>query len=554
MAAFTSGNYTLSAAEQAQALADRDTEAANQVPPPPFQPPPYDLRTFPQLNLHYAPDILSNYFNCQFSLNEKLARHKLSQSGNNVFNDGPSMAARETWSMLSKDYEAGKRMAILTDAQDQQLILILFAGKPIRLPVKPNKNAADDDDPTDGHPQVAIPVCWASSNRNDPNCRFFVELVGFCIKSFGTGATLTNPPSGGSPAKIRCDLEEQELLLATLSRHGRNLQEEYQNILVAQTEDQVHGLKNVKISHAMGELLNHSPQAKVANPPTAKQKKKQKKAMEKKRKLFMKTNNGQAAKVKAMCTGEERGDPCFNASYITQIYASDEIRRTNKKIKKNLKSTCAFCAKTAKELGEEVKLKVCSRCHNQWYCSTGCQRSHWKQGHKRECLSDSKQATTTTTTTKSSSSSAETWIDLDLTNGFQPAIDSGGFIYIRSNAFTGRKAGQGIEMGLKEYKEAIEFMLKKYKGRKQFVVKVQTGPSRQHACQIYDKNRKMLFFARSDISGGEQFNALCDAVEKTDIKRKGYYHAMVLRDPAKGGKVTVRIRIDIELSAQNLHW
>jgi hypothetical protein len=72
MAAFTSGNYTLSAAEQAQALADRDTEAANQVPPPPFQPPPYDLRTFPQLNLHYAPNILSNYFNCQFSLNEKL--------------------------------------------------------------------------------------------------------------------------------------------------------------------------------------------------------------------------------------------------------------------------------------------------------------------------------------------------------------------------------------------------------------------------------------------------------------------------------------------------
>ena len=59
MAAFTSGNYTLSAAEQAQALADRDTEAANQVPPPPFQPPPYDLRTFPQLNLHYAPNILS---------------------------------------------------------------------------------------------------------------------------------------------------------------------------------------------------------------------------------------------------------------------------------------------------------------------------------------------------------------------------------------------------------------------------------------------------------------------------------------------------------------
>jgi hypothetical protein len=63
----------------------------------------------------------------------KKARHKLSQSGNNVFNDGPSMAARETWSMLSKDYEAGKRMAILTDAQDQQLILILFAGKPIRF-------------------------------------------------------------------------------------------------------------------------------------------------------------------------------------------------------------------------------------------------------------------------------------------------------------------------------------------------------------------------------------------------------------------------------------
>ena len=531
MIAAVTGGGSISAAEIAQINADAELEKASQVPSPPFQAPPYDLRIFPKLNL-FRPNVLSDYFNNQFSLNEKMARHKLSQSGVTSFDDGPDMAARETWSILSKAYEEGKRMAILTDSKDQQLILILFTGEPIRLPVQSDDNESED------HPQVALPICWACSNRSDPNLKFFIEMFGYCCKSFGIGANLTSPPNGGAPGKTICDLEEQKYLLATLSRHGRKLTEEYKKNHVEETEDQVCELQNVKISHAMGELYNAG--AIKSTESTAKEKKKQKKAMEKRRKMFMKNKTGQATKVRAMCTGEIRGDPCFKASYITQIYAGDEIKRTNKKTKKNLKSTCAYCAKTAKELGDGVKLKCCSRCHNQWYCSTICQKLAWKQGHKKECLSDNK-------------SNTETWIDVDLTNGFQPVIEAGGFLYLRSNSITGHgKAAKSIKMGMPEYKEAIKFMLKKYKGKKQFVVKVQTGPTRQHACQIYDKDRKMLCYARSDISGSENFNALCDAVEKTKMKRKGYFYAVIKRDQAN--KDMVRIRIDKELSSQNLHW
>ena len=122
MVAITSGG-SLSAAEIAQFNADDELKKASQVPSPPFQAPPYDLRIFPNLNL-FRPNVLSDCFNNEFSLNEKMARHKLSQSGVTSFDDGPDMAARETWSILSKAYEEGKRMAILTDSKDQQLILI----------------------------------------------------------------------------------------------------------------------------------------------------------------------------------------------------------------------------------------------------------------------------------------------------------------------------------------------------------------------------------------------------------------------------------------------
>ena len=38
--------------------------------------------------------------------------------------------------------------------------------------------------------------------------------------------------------------------------------------------------------------------------------------------------------------------------------------------------------------GEVKKFKTCSRCKRVRYCSTRCQRAHWKSGHKRECNKD----------------------------------------------------------------------------------------------------------------------------------------------------------------------
>ena len=35
--------------------------------------------------------------------------------------------------------------------------------------------------------------------------------------------------------------------------------------------------------------------------------------------------------------------------------------------------------------GEGRKLLRCGRCHGVHYCSTACQRAHWKKGHKAEC-------------------------------------------------------------------------------------------------------------------------------------------------------------------------
>lgn len=53
---------------------------------------------------------------------------------------------------------------------------------------------------------------------------------------------------------------------------------------------------------------------------------------------------------------------------------------------------CDNCGK--QPLGKDVKLKMCSACRTTWYCSTQCQRQHWKS-HKPNCRPFSQSTTVT---------------------------------------------------------------------------------------------------------------------------------------------------------------
>ena len=45
--------------------------------------------------------------------------------------------------------------------------------------------------------------------------------------------------------------------------------------------------------------------------------------------------------------------------------------------------TCASCGAVEEE---EEALKVCTRCRITYYCNATCQRQHWKNGHKQNCV------------------------------------------------------------------------------------------------------------------------------------------------------------------------
>lgn len=47
-------------------------------------------------------------------------------------------------------------------------------------------------------------------------------------------------------------------------------------------------------------------------------------------------------------------------------------------------SMCANCWRDSECFPE--KMKRCTRCRSSWYCSRGCQRRHWKDGHKKDCI------------------------------------------------------------------------------------------------------------------------------------------------------------------------
>ena len=47
------------------------------------------------------------------------------------------------------------------------------------------------------------------------------------------------------------------------------------------------------------------------------------------------------------------------------------------------KGQCSGCGH-ARRLQE--KFRACSRCNVTRYCSKECQKKHWKEGHKKECV------------------------------------------------------------------------------------------------------------------------------------------------------------------------
>ena len=49
-----------------------------------------------------------------------------------------------------------------------------------------------------------------------------------------------------------------------------------------------------------------------------------------------------------------------------------------------INSFCANCS--VKFVDEKCKKRCCSRCRAANYCSTECQRIHWKRGHKKFCV------------------------------------------------------------------------------------------------------------------------------------------------------------------------
>ena len=51
---------------------------------------------------------------------------------------------------------------------------------------------------------------------------------------------------------------------------------------------------------------------------------------------------------------------------------------------------CAFCKKAP---NAEEKFNACGKCKMYRYCSTTCQKAHWKNGHKKECLKGKKATT-----------------------------------------------------------------------------------------------------------------------------------------------------------------
>jgi hypothetical protein len=64
-----------------------------------------------------------------------------------------------------------------------------------------------------------------------------------------------------------------------------------------------------------------------------------------------------------------------------------QARGANQWHEKLERTHCASCS-----ICSEQKMKACL-CKTVWYCSTDCQRKHWKKEHKRSSKNNRKNAT-----------------------------------------------------------------------------------------------------------------------------------------------------------------
>jgi hypothetical protein len=68
---------------------------------------------------------------------------------------------------------------------------------------------------------------------------------------------------------------------------------------------------------------------------------------------------------------------------LTDKQIWDAMVKSNQKMMGASRRCCNHCDKSEAKWGD---YQLCSRCKNACYCSKECQKSHWKAGHKKECI------------------------------------------------------------------------------------------------------------------------------------------------------------------------
>ena len=498
--------HSLTTHEKARLDQDRiksngSTDEDLQVQMPEWSEPPWDFCNFPKLNL-YDSDLMRVYFSShQFSLRENTELHEEMQRTGATSPDysrcSADMFARVKWMQIAMEYQQNQKMVVLRDDPSslRGATVIIFAGSSVRLPIKQVASRGNDLAAEIFKQQQATRV-----QVGIPVCWLQVDptLNERDAHNFvyPIGARFVIRKSKSQAAVMEAydvDSETHDIMLATLKRHGQKLTSDYSTRLTHLIQNQI---------------------------PTRKYN--------------------------------------FTASYVTQLIPDDSIKRAQKKKKKRKKKkqkkeaadamanrTCNFCGK----IGDEIRVfPKCAKCKKVFYCQKSCQVSDWKI-HKKQCVKASVAV-----------ECVGTWVTLDLTRGFEPILRTGkGYILVKNmNSSTGKP----IAMGIEEYESSIEFMLHKYPNGKQFVVKVQvpshkvTGELVENgACQIYDKSRTLLCYATPDISGPNNYNSLTTAILNTAHKKtlKGYFSCMIEREKS-GGRKVLKVRVDEELSAENMYW
>jgi hypothetical protein len=89
------------------------------------------------------------------------------------------------------------------------------------------------------------------------------------------------------------------------------------------------------------------------------------------------------AKASTLAAQTLRAFDTWVAEELLQVSVTKEEDETQKRV-------CASCG--TKEKKEETALLTCGRCMAALYCDRDCQRIHWKQEHKSECVAKTSSA------------------------------------------------------------------------------------------------------------------------------------------------------------------